>query len=66
MLCGSGGSGKSTFINTLCQQQVLSTADMMKSIPDPSNAQNDPGLSIDPITVGKCPFFFLGSLIEKF
>ena len=36
----------------------LVPADMMKSIPDPSNAQNDPGLSIDPITVGKCPFLF--------
>lgn len=53
MLCGSGGSGKSTFINTLCQQQVLSTADMMKSIPIPTHAHNDPGLSIVPITVGE-------------
>lgn len=55
MLCGSGGSGKSTFINTLCQQQVMSSADMMKSIPSPALANNDPGIAIVPITVGKHP-----------
>lgn len=51
MLCGPGGAGKSTFINTLCQQPVLSSSDILANIPSPALANNDPGIAIVPINV---------------
>lgn len=52
MLCGAGGSGKSTFINTICQQQIISPSELIKNIPSPHSANKDPGIAILPLTVG--------------
>ncbi|CZS94364.1 probable CDC11-septin [Rhynchosporium agropyri] len=47
MVCGGSGTGKTTFVNTLCGQKVLES----KDCDDASNAHLEAGVSINPITV---------------
>jgi len=47
MVCGASGTGRTTFVNTLCGQQVLSHKDS----DDPSTAHVEEGVKIKPITV---------------
>lgn len=58
MLCGAGGSGKSTFINTICQQQVISFSELNKNIPRPENSHLDPGIQLNHLTVGMFYYYF--------
>lgn len=48
MVCGPGGSGKTTFINTLCGRDVVS--ELSEKVQDPAEAHIDPELEIVPIT----------------
>ena len=48
MLCGPGGCGKSTFINTLCGREVVSS--LSKPVYDPVNATIEPGQEIEVVT----------------
>ncbi|KAK7040081.1 Cell division control protein 11 [Paramarasmius palmivorus] len=48
MVVGASGSGKTTFINTLCEQEVLKH----KESASPENAANETGVVIKPVTVG--------------
>lgn len=56
MVCGASGTGRTTFVNTLCGQQVLGH----KEVDDPTTAHIEEGVKIKPITVGRLPPFFLG------
>jgi len=47
MVCGASGTGRTTFVNTLCGQQVLTHKDS----DDPSSAHIEEGVKIKPITV---------------
>lgn len=48
MVCGPGGSGKTTFINTLCGRDVVS--ELSEKVQDPVEAHIDPELEIVSIT----------------
>ena len=48
MVCGASGTGRTTFVNTLCGKSVLSH----KESDDPNNAHIEDGVKIKPITVG--------------
>ena len=48
MVCGASGTGKSTFISTLCSKQVLTTP---RDHDDPSTAHLEEGVKIKPTTV---------------
>lgn len=50
MVAGSTGTGKSTFINTLCDSKVFSS----RIIEDPEQASIEKTISIEPKTVGDC------------
>ncbi|EPS37898.1 hypothetical protein H072_8513 [Dactylellina haptotyla CBS 200.50] len=47
MVCGASGTGRTTFVNTLCGQSVLSS----KECDDPSSAHVEEGVRIKPVTV---------------
>ncbi|KAH6723815.1 Septin-domain-containing protein [Leptodontidium sp. 2 PMI_412] len=47
MVCGGSGTGKTTFVNTLCGRKVLES----KDCDDASNAHLEEGVSINPVTV---------------
>ncbi|KAL8687789.1 MAG: hypothetical protein Q9224_005050 [Gallowayella concinna] len=47
MVCGASGTGRTTFVNTLCGRRVLQS----KDADDPSNAHLEEGVRIKPITV---------------
>ncbi|KAL2075226.1 hypothetical protein VTL71DRAFT_169 [Oculimacula yallundae] len=47
MVCGGSGTGKTTFVNTLCGKKVLES----KDCDDASNAHLEEGVSINPVTV---------------
>lgn len=47
MVCGASGTGRTTFVNTLCGQKVLSS----KECDDPSSAHLEEGVRIKPVTV---------------
>ncbi|CAJ0639724.1 11646_t:CDS:10 [Entrophospora sp. SA101] len=47
MVVGASGSGRTTFVNTLCGKEVLSK----KSCDDPENALVEEGIRIKPVTV---------------
>ena len=49
MVCGASGTGRTTFVNTLCGNQVLGH----KEVDDPTTAHVEEGVKIKPITVGK-------------
>jgi cell division control protein 11 len=48
MVCGASGTGRTTFVNTLCGKQVLEH----KESDDPTAAHVEEGVKIQPITVG--------------
>jgi cell division control protein 11 len=48
MVVGSSGTGKTTFVNTLCGKPVLEH----KEADDPENAHVEHGVRIKPVTVG--------------
>ncbi|KAG4411489.1 hypothetical protein IFR04_015377 [Cadophora malorum] len=47
MVCGGSGTGKTTFVNTLCGRKILES----KDCDDASNAHLEEGVSINPVTV---------------
>ncbi|KAG4431916.1 hypothetical protein IFR05_012603 [Cadophora sp. M221] len=47
MVCGGSGTGKTTFVNTLCGRKVLES----KDCDDATNAHLEEGVSINPVTV---------------
>ena len=47
MVCGASGTGRTTFVNTLCGRRVLQS----KDADDPSQAHLEEGIKIKPITV---------------
>ncbi|KAH6644211.1 Septin-domain-containing protein [Boeremia exigua] len=47
MVCGASGTGRTTFVNTLCGKPVLTH----KESDDPSTAHIEEGVKIEPITV---------------
>jgi len=47
MVCGASGTGRTTFVNTLCGKQVLGH----KEVDDPTTAHVEEGVKIKPITV---------------
>lgn len=51
MLCGESGSGKSSFVNTLCKTNVIAPLDMLNNIPRPESVHLDQGLRLDSMTV---------------
>ena len=51
MVVGSSGTGKTTFVNTLCGKPVLEH----KEADDPESAHIEPGVRIKPVTVGILP-----------
>tara|TARA_R110002003_G_scaffold124_6_gene11246 strand:- start:11566 stop:11868 length:303 start_codon:yes stop_codon:yes gene_type:complete len=48
MVCGASGTGRTTFVNTLCGKKVLEH----KESDDPTVAHVEEGVKIQPITVG--------------
>ncbi|GCB17496.1 septin homolog spn3 [Aspergillus awamori] len=48
MVCGASGTGRTTFVNTLCGKKVLEG----KDCDDPANAHIEEGVRIKPVTVG--------------
>jgi cell division control protein 11 len=55
MVVGSSGTGKTTFVNTLCAKPVLEH----KEADDPEHAHVEHGVRIKPVTVGiSIKFFF--------
>lgn len=48
IVCGASGTGRTTFVNTLCGQSVLSH----KDADDITDAHLESGVKIKPITVG--------------
>jgi hypothetical protein len=51
MVCGASGTGRTTFVNTLCGKKVLEH----KESDDPTVAHVEEGVKIQPITVGTSP-----------
>ncbi|CAG7967342.1 unnamed protein product [Penicillium nalgiovense] len=49
MVCGASGTGRTTFVNTLCGKQVLEG----KDADDAANAHLEEGVRIKPVTVGQ-------------
>ncbi|SMQ49444.1 unnamed protein product [Zymoseptoria tritici ST99CH_3D7] len=47
MVCGASGTGRTTFVNTLCGRQVLTPLDA----DDPTTAHVEEGVKIKPVTV---------------
>lgn len=45
---GASGTGRTTFVNTLCESEVLSH----KVCDDPASAHTEEGIRIKPVTVG--------------
>jgi cell division control protein 11 len=46
---GASGTGRTTFVNTLCDSNVLSK----KICDNPEEAHNEEGITIKPVSVGK-------------
>jgi septin family protein len=46
---GASGTGRTTFVNTLCDDHVLSK----KECDNPEDAHNEEGINIKPVSVGK-------------
>lgn len=46
---GASGTGRTTFVNTLCGSNVLAK----KVCDNPEEAHNEPGITIKPMSVGK-------------
>jgi cell division control protein 11 len=50
MVCGASGTGRTTFVNTLCGKGVLEHKDADEA----GDAHVEDGVKIKPITVGTC------------
>jgi cell division control protein 11 len=50
---GASGTGRTTFVNTLCDSSVLSN----KICDNPEEAHKEEGITIKPVSVGKSYFF---------
>lgn len=50
-LLGASGTGRTTFVNTLCDDRVL----VKKESDNPEDAHNEEGINIKPVSVGKLP-----------
>jgi cell division control protein 11 len=50
MVVGASGTGRTTFVNTLCETDVLAH----KDIPEPAHAHVEQGVKIAEHQVGKC------------
>jgi septin family protein len=46
---GATGTGRTTFVNTLCDSNVLSK----KICDNPEDAHHEPGINIKPVSIGK-------------
>lgn len=51
---GASGTGRTTFVNTLCEAEVLPH----KTCDDPANAHIEEGIKIKPVTVGLSHLLF--------
>jgi len=51
MVCGASGTGRTTFVNTLCGKKVLEH----KESDDPTVAHLEEGVKIHPTVVGMTP-----------
>lgn len=49
LLIGASGTGRTTFVNTLCNDRVL----VAKESDNPENAHVEEGINIKPVSVGK-------------
>lgn len=49
-LTGQSGTGRTTFVNTLCESDVLAH----KTLPSPEQAHIEDGIKIQPVNVGEC------------
>ena len=56
MVVGSSGTGKTTFVNTLCGKPVLEH----KEADDPEHAHVEHGVRIKPVTVGMPSMSIIG------
>ncbi|KAF4154749.1 hypothetical protein CNMCM6936_009254 [Aspergillus lentulus] len=59
MVCGASGTGRTTFVNTLCGKKVLES----KDADDAASAHIEEGVRIKPVTTTKAPEFPSPSLI---
>ena len=48
-IIGTSGTGRTTFVNTLCNSSVLTK----KVCDNPEEAHNEEGITIKPVSVGK-------------
>jgi len=55
MLIGASGTGRTTFVNTLCESEVLAH----KISDNPATAHVEEGIRIKPANVGETFSFFL-------
>lgn len=51
---GASGTGRTTFVNTLCESEVL----QHKVCDSPDTAHLEEGIKIKPVNVGRCPALF--------
>lgn len=52
---GASGTGRTTFVNTLCDDRVL----VKKESDNPEDAHNEEGININPVSVGMIFLFIL-------
>lgn len=55
---GASGTGRTTFVNTLCESEVLSH----KVCDHPETAHVEEGIRIKPVNVGKCTNTYLEAI----
>lgn len=62
-LSGASGTGRTTFVNTLCDDRVL----VKKESDNPEDAHNEEGINIKPVSVGKFTrfCFYTSSLVLR-
>lgn len=53
-ILGASGTGRTTFVNTLCNSNVLEK----NACDNPEEAHNEAGITIKPVSVGKQHVFF--------
>lgn len=51
---GASGTGRTTFVNTLCDDRVL----VKKESDNPEDAHNEEGININPVSVGMIFYLF--------
>ncbi|KAI9273665.1 Septin-domain-containing protein [Sporodiniella umbellata] len=55
MVVGAAGTGRTTFVNTLCDAHVLTK----KACDNPEDAHQEPGINIKPVSIGKESMYML-------